>query len=264
MKKLILLKLGGSLITDKFKPLKFMKKRVLYVIDQISQIDLKRVKIIMGTGAGSYGHYFAQKYKVTQPIKTINQHFGVSVTHDSVVFLNHQIIELLLKKRIHAFSIHPASFMIANKKEVVTSFIEPILLGLNKDFIPVLFGDMIFDITYGSVVISTEKIFSTLAPQLIQSGYNSITIVHVGITNGIIDSNGKTIPVIQKDLFSNIESQIYKSDSIDVTGGMALKLKEAIKLTTQGIRTVIVNGINKYDLTQVLQGKSIPTATIIE
>ena len=56
---MILIKLGGSIITNKEKPLSARKK----TIDNLSK-SLKKIKepIIIVHGGGSYGHYWSVKY----------------------------------------------------------------------------------------------------------------------------------------------------------------------------------------------------------
>ena len=65
MKELVFLKLGGSLITDKMKPY----TPLLEVIDDLArqiaaslQTD-RNLRIVIGHGAGSFGHVAASEYK---------------------------------------------------------------------------------------------------------------------------------------------------------------------------------------------------------
>ena len=56
---MILIKLGGSIITNKEKPLSSRRKTINNIMKQIKKI--KEPKIIVH-GGGSYGHYWSVKY----------------------------------------------------------------------------------------------------------------------------------------------------------------------------------------------------------
>ena len=65
MKELVFLKLGGSLITDKMKPytplLEVMNDLALQIATSLqSQPNLR---LVIGHGAGSFGHVAASEYK---------------------------------------------------------------------------------------------------------------------------------------------------------------------------------------------------------
>jgi len=65
MKELVLLKLGGSLITDKTRPY----TPLLEVMDDLSQQIVTALRsqpdlrLVLGHGAGSFGHVAASEYK---------------------------------------------------------------------------------------------------------------------------------------------------------------------------------------------------------
>src|SRR3989344_5130080 len=70
MKKIILLKLGGSLITDKTKPYTARMKIVRNLAVQIKAALRKdsKLQFIIGNGSGSFAHYPAVKYKIRDGI----------------------------------------------------------------------------------------------------------------------------------------------------------------------------------------------------
>ena len=65
--ELILLKLGGSLLTDKDKPNSIRKDVVKSAIQQIINAD---EKIILIHGGGSFGHPLAKKYNISEGINS--------------------------------------------------------------------------------------------------------------------------------------------------------------------------------------------------
>lgn len=263
MKHLVFLKLGGSLITDKTKPSYFIRDNVENVAKQINKALIKKdFSLIIGTGTGSFGHYYAIKYLATEPIKTDLQHKGVCIIHDSVAFLNHLVITALINNNIHAFSVSPSSFISSNKSRITKYNKGIINKFLEKKFIPVLFGDMIIDSKYGAVVMSTEKLLSNLS-LLFKKEYESISIIHAGITDGVIDNAGKTVNRINVKNYNKVKRSIFKTQGFDVTGGMNHKLQIGMNLVKNGIKTIILNGLSSDALYKTLMGEQINTSTVI-
>jgi len=91
--EIILLKLGGSLLTDKNKPFSIREDVVRSVIQQI--IDANK-KIILIHGGGSFGHPLAKKYNISTGIDSSisNQILGLTETHQSMNKFNSRIINL--------------------------------------------------------------------------------------------------------------------------------------------------------------------------
>ena len=90
---MILIKLGGSIITNKEKPLSARRKTINNILKQIRKI--KEPKIIVH-GGGSYGHYWSVKYDMhTKPAKYDLK--GVSVVKNSMIALNKIILDMAVK-----------------------------------------------------------------------------------------------------------------------------------------------------------------------
>ena len=70
-KKLIIVKLGGSLITDKTKPFTARMEIIADLAQQIKEAldEDKNLSLIIGNGGGSFPHYPAVKYQMNDGIK---------------------------------------------------------------------------------------------------------------------------------------------------------------------------------------------------
>ena len=89
---MILIKLGGSIITDKQKPL----TPNISAINKIgAQLKKVREPIIIVHGGGSFGHYWSVRYGMhTKPAKYSKK--GVAVVKNSMVELNKIILDSFL------------------------------------------------------------------------------------------------------------------------------------------------------------------------
>lgn len=250
MKKLILLKLGGSLITDKTKPhtvqlntIKDLAHQIKKALDKDSDIQL-----VIGNGAGSYGHYPAEKYKMMEGITNEKQKMGFCIVQDAVGQLNRIIVKELLRAGVKAISIHPSSIIIAKNKKIRTFFLDPVLNLLSLGIVPVLYGDIVYDSIVGSTIFSTEQILGEIAQRFLKQGIHVVQFIHNGVTKGVLDAQGKVIPLIRTHRMSQLKKIFYATAGYDVTGGMFHKVQEAMKLARLGIQTLIINGNNDHDI----------------
>ena len=100
---MILIKLGGSIITNKEKPLSARRK----TIDNLTK-SLKKIKepIIIIHGGGSYGHYWSVKYDMHTKERKYDIR-GVSIIKNSMIELNKIILDSLLKNKSNPPSTKP-------------------------------------------------------------------------------------------------------------------------------------------------------------
>ena len=76
-----ILKLGGSVITDKTKECSFKKQVMDNLAKNIKKADKQ---IILIHGAGSFGHIQAKKYRLNEGYTSEGQIHGFSITHEIV------------------------------------------------------------------------------------------------------------------------------------------------------------------------------------
>ncbi len=260
MEKIVLLKLGGSLITDKTKPYTPKLNIIKQLAIQIKQAleEDKNLRLIIGNGGGSFPHYPAVKYKVSEGVKTEIQKEGMCKVQDAASRLNRIIVSNLLDQKINAFSYNPSSGIITENGKIKEVFFKPLIGLLELNIVPVLYGDIVYDEKLGCKILSTEVLLSEVCKFLLKKKYKVVRIIHNGLTPGVLDKNNKLIPVITKENFSKIKHVFYSSEGFDVTGGMLHKVQEALKLADLGVETLIINGVQEKDiLKNALLGKPV-------
>ena len=106
---IVILKLGGSVITTKSKPQTLNIRAIKNIAQIIREFDKP---IIIVHGAGSFGHYFAKRFRIsnkpTTSIKAIIQ------IRESMIKLNSSVIEIFNKYKINTLAFSPISMY--NKK----------------------------------------------------------------------------------------------------------------------------------------------------
>lgn len=247
MKNLVLVKLGGSVITDKSKPFTARPDVISRLGREIQRKYInKNTDLIIGHGGGSFPHESASKYKTN--LGNINKKSvkGFCLTADYAIQINRIVMSELLKLKINTVSFAPLSFMYENK-----IIIDHILKAFDLKILPVIYGDVALNKTTGFHISSTEMIFDNLLKKL-SKFYKKITIIYYTDTSGVYDSNGKTIPLITHKNFKEVQKYITGSKNTDVTGGMLLKVKESLRLVKKlDAEVYIMNGLSKGRVTKI-------------
>jgi isopentenyl phosphate kinase len=181
MKELAFLKLGGSLITDKMKPY----TPLLNVMDDLAlQITTSlqtqpNLRLVIGHGAGSFGHVAASEYKTRdgypQPSPlthrerdTTEENYwkGFAEVWYQASTLNRYIMEALHKAGLRTIALPPSASVIASDGQVAVWETTPIRMALAAGIVPVIFGDVVFDEVRGGTILSTENLFTFLVKAL--------------------------------------------------------------------------------------------------
>ena len=143
--KLTILKLGGSVVTKKSRPLTFNADSVRNLSKVIKKF---KEPLIIVHGAGSFGHYYAKRYRISNKPTKSTQH--VVKIRDSMQLLNQKIIKIFHANQVNTFSFSPTS-MYNNKKIPINETHESPLVMLIPLFflgIGALFAGFLFKETF--------------------------------------------------------------------------------------------------------------------
>jgi len=237
---MILIKLGGSIITNKEKPLSARRKTIDNILNQIKRI---REPKILVHGGGSYGHYWSVKYDMhTKPAKYDMR--GVSIVKNSMIDLNKIILDSSVKNRINAYCLPPTDFMNGNKpiKNKILTINEIAKSGLT----PVTYGDALWFGRKKSYILSGDVIMSTIGK-----------ILKPRLSIFILDVDGVYSNTKSKKLIHDFkkEKPIISKNKIDVTGGMTRKITEATNMSKSGLKVFFVNGNKPKRILDAVSGK---------
>ena len=235
---MFIVKLGGSVITDKNKENSFRKKNVQRLVNEIKKSNKK---IILVHGAGSFGHITAEKYQLNQGYKRKNQLRGLSLTHTNVRKLNLMVINNLQDAGIPAVSVPPFMIMKLNEHGIVSFDFEVFDNLLKLGFMPVTFGDVVLDQKLGFSICSGDLIVEALACH-----YKPERTVFVIDEDGLfssnpkVDKNARLLKHITIEGLNELKTTIDTHS--DVTGGMKGKINAIKNISNQGLSTILLNG----------------------
>jgi len=251
VKELSLVKLGGSLITDKSKP--FTERRE--VIDRLSReiFEARKesgIRVIVGHGGGSYPHKPASEYKTHEGIVSPDSWKGFSIVQNAAAMLNRIVTQSLIDAGERAVSIQPSVSCIAEGKRIVEWYTEPIEKMLGSGLLPVVYGDAGLDLKQGMCILSTEEVLGFLAKRL-----DGKRIIMCGKLDGVL-ADGKVVPEITQENYPDVREHLTGSDGIDVTGGMVHKIEQSLEFAKKGIVVEIINGEKPGFLKRSLLGET--------
>lgn len=259
--ELVLLKLGGSLITDKDTPytprldkLANLAKEIKTALD--STPDLK---LILGHGSGSFGHVAAKRHGTRDGVQTKEQWLGFTEVRLQAAELNRYVVTSLFDAGIPALPFPPSASMVSDKRKVTYHNVETVRRALGVDLLPVVQGDVAFDETLGGTILSTEDVFTFLVDQ-----FPTTRILLAGIEAGVwadFPARTKLVKQIQLSDYEAMRSGIKGSVSTDVTGGMKAKVEEMLSLIQKkpGLTVQIFSAEEPGFLTRALQGENVGT-----
>jgi isopentenyl phosphate kinase len=256
------LKLGGSVITDKEKKLTPNLSAIERLTKEISRANVS--PLVLVHGGGSFGHPVAEQYGLNKGYNDSSQIMGFSITHQAMTKLNKLIVGSLINHNIPAVEVQPSSCVVTKAGRIQTMEQRPMRKMLEMGFVPVLYGDTIFDSETGFDILSGDQIVSSLAINL-----NARRIV-VGVdVDGLYtgdpktDSGARLIWHVTLEELKNLEHQIEGSKVTDVTGGMLGKMFELKPAVEHGIQTMIVNATEPNRVYKALKGEKV-VGTVIE
>jgi isopentenyl phosphate kinase len=257
---LIILKLGGSVITKK----EATKPTVDY--DNLNRISKEIAassyeKLIIVHGAGSFGHPMAKKYAIGNASKNQEEFdrkkFGFCTIQNSVKKLNSIICDHLRRQKIFAVSIHPSSFVLTKNKRIYSANLDLIKKYLDLDFVPVIFGDVVLDLdeSIKMAVLSGDQIIKYLGENL-----KPQKVILGSDVDGIHTKDPKKYPDAKLlNVVTSLEELETTEDitSFDVTGGMVGKVHELLQLADSGIESEILDANKPNLIKKALNGEKV-------
>jgi len=272
MREAILVKLGGSLLTDKARAetprLPVIRRlgqeiaRAAAALSSSAGSGVGGVHLIVGHGSGSFGHVAAARYQLAGGITSPGQRPGISLTQERAAALHWQVVSELLAAGALPFSIAPSSVLVTTAGEPATFGDEPLLLALERGLLPVLYGDVVLDREQGVAICSTERLFTLLARRLPERGIAVRRALWLGETAGVWDAEGKTIPRLTRADFARMGGTIGAALGTDVTGGMHHRVETALALADLGITSQILDGREPGILERALAGEAVPGTVV--
>jgi isopentenyl phosphate kinase len=217
----VVLKLGGSVVTEKDEPETVDTSRLGSAADAVAESD---EDLVVVHGGGSFGHHHAAEYGVSTTDGT-HDPAGVGAIHGAMKRLNDAVVAALTERGVPAVPVHPFSAASRDAEGQLTLPTAQVRTLLGEGFVPVLHGDLVAHEGEGATVLSGDELVVELAP--------AVDADRVGVCStvpGVLDGDGEVVDRI--DAFEDVAAALGDSESTDVSGGMAGKVRALLALSS--------------------------------
>ncbi len=263
MADVILLKLGGSLITEKDRPRTARGEVIRRLAGEIAAARARMdERLLVGHGSGSFGHVAAKRAGLGEGPMAPEALAGVAATRVEAAELHRIVCGALTGAGLAPFSFPPGSFLVACAAVLEGPLPEGLPLAIAASLLPVVYGDAVLDTCWGGSIASTEAVFAFLAARLPEAGYPVRRAIWLGETDGLLDAAGRTIPVVDPAKWEEAAAAVWEPVGTDVTGGMRLRLATTAALAQRGIPSLLTNGTVPGLLERALLGEAVPGTVV--
>ncbi|HUF77391.1 MAG TPA: isopentenyl phosphate kinase, partial [Thermoanaerobaculia bacterium] len=260
-----LLKLGGSLITDKERPDTARREVIRRLAGEIAGAlrGPGALRLVLGHGSGSFGHTAAARLRLGAESQGEGGPEGVSRVQERAAALHRQVLDALLAEGASPFSVAPSSVLVAAGGLPVRCEAEPLLLALEGGLLPVVYGDVVMDRERGYAIASTEAVFLALAEELGRHGVRIARALWAGATDGVLGRGGERLEEVRADAAEAALAAAGGAAGTDVTGGMRHRLEAALELARRGVPSLVFDGGVPGRLAAALRGELAPGTRVV-
>ncbi len=269
MSEIVLLKLGGSIITDKTQAFTARTDVIERLAAEIKEALDERgddLQLIIGHGAGSFGHEVADKHQTHKGAVAADSWLGFAEVAAAAAELNNIMMKALREAGVPAIKFQPSASTRTRGEQLMYFETFPIKEVLRHGLVPVVYGDVSVDANQGMSIVSTEKLFDSLARELAPG-----RIVLAGQVAGVYEADplsnpeAEIIEDIDRTNWEEVEAMLGGSHGVDVTGGMFTKVREMYRLTVAmpPMQAMIMSAEEPGNLEAVLKGQMVSFGTLI-
>lgn len=263
--QIIILKFGGSIITEKMSTWPRIRKAVVQQLAKELKMFVRRfpqTKLILIHGAGSFGHPLVYRNKLLERPLTGPQLLGFTETICSMRHLTNLLTDIFVSVKLPVLPLQ-TSAVLYEKNNTMTLFnLHHLKQILDTGFIPLLNGDMGLTKKNQAAVVSADRLAVLLA-----KAFPFSRIIFATNVDGIFDKfppprNTQPLPFLsRKNLKRLLKKMKEQKNHYDITGEMTGKLRTILVLKKK--EAIIFNGQKPGNITKALTDNPIGTRLML-
>jgi len=262
-KPLIVLKLGGSALTDKKRIFTPREAEINRAAGQIARLR-NRFSLVVVHGAGSYGHIPVRQWGLESGFRSRRQIEGLAATKSKLLEWEEIFDRIFLKHKIPLIPFLASDFVVTRNGRISSADLRPVRNWLSIDCVPSTGGDIVSDLKNGFSILSGDQLAAYLSVELKAS-----RLIFGTDVDGIFSADPKHDP--HAHIISELTARTALhaaaragvSDAPDVTGGMAGKIIEATRAASNGIPIYFVNLTVGNRLANLGLNREVPCSKIV-
>ncbi|MBI5500450.1 MAG: isopentenyl phosphate kinase family protein [Deltaproteobacteria bacterium] len=255
----VLLKLGGSVITD--RAAEYPKVRSAALTRLAREIAAAHPdQLVVVHGAGSFGHPIVARTGIDKGVRDLRGRLAWAETQCWQNVLNVEIAATLGRAGLPAVPLQASAIAVMSGGRLRRLDLTVLRGLLDAGMIPVLYGTPAWDKAQGCSILSGDVLAPYIAHKL---GLDFV--VHATDVNGVYDADphadpeAATFPLVSRKTWPLVRRALRRSAMIDVTGGMLTKVGELVRWARRGVRGRIIDANVPDRLRDALRGKPVGT-----
>jgi isopentenyl phosphate kinase len=255
---MILVKLGGSVITDKTAYRTFREATVRRLAREMLTSDEEKVVV---HGAGSFGHIYAKEYALQSGLREDRQIEGVAKVMHDVRELDNLVLGAFNDEGLWCAPVPPGSSAIMNDGVLSRMDLWPFERFLKIGITPVTFGDVALDDQKGVSICSGDQLMMRLAEH-----FRPRKVIFCADVDGLFTADPNCDPeaTLIEEVDSDTLSTIPRTERcVDVTGSIYAKIEYMLQIAKHAGDCEIINGNAEGRLADVIADRPAVSSRII-
>lgn len=250
----VIVKLGGSVLTRKRESERARPK----VLERLARELLSaRVTVLLLHGAGSFGHPGAHRFGLARApandAESRRRTRGAAIVATEVRRLHLAVLQALLRAGGAPVSI-PLATTARNRSGQLEEFDPgPFERALAQGALPVSFGDVVPDETWGYSILSADTVAVELARR-----FRPPRVLFVSDVAGVLDRapgrKDRVIPEVTADV---VRALAATATARDVTGGIRAKAEAMLAIAGLGAEVGLISGLTDGALARAIRGETV-------
>ncbi|OPX58750.1 MAG: Isopentenyl phosphate kinase [Methanomassiliicoccales archaeon PtaB.Bin215] len=255
---MILVKLGGSVITDKGRYRTFDP-------DTTGRLALEIARsgedVVLVHGAGSFGHMLAKEHRLHLGVTEGSQLLGASMVMSDVRELDLEICRRMSANGLRAVPLPPASCASMRDGQLHRLDLDVFRSYLKLGMVPVTFGDVVRDEVRGLSICSGDQLMAALARE-----FRPSKVIFVTDVDGVFTADPTQDP--QAKLIGTVDQKVLDSlprteRNVDVTGSIFAKIRYMIDMASLTGECLVLNGKVPGRLEAAIRGEDVIASKVV-
>lgn len=255
---MILVKLGGSVITDKGRYRTFDPDTSGRLAKEIAKAGKD---VVLVHGAGSFGHMLAKEHRLHLGITERTQLHGASLVMSDVRELDLEVCRIMSSSGLAVVPLPPASCAAMRDGALERLDLDVFRAYLERGMVPVTFGDVVRDGTRGLSICSGDQLMAVLAAEFRPEKVIFVTDVDgVFTADPVIDPEAKLIRTVDTGV---LDSLPRTERNVDVTGSIYAKIRYMIGMASLTGECLVLNGKVPGRLEAAIRGEDVIASKVV-
>ena len=249
---MMLVKLGGSVITDKTSYCTFRDGVLSRLVDEIVAAGQE---LILVHGAGSFGHVLASEHRIQDGYTNDSQIPAAAKVMEDVRDLNLRVMRVLNDGGLPSASLPPSAVASLRWGKLDSLDVSMFRRYLDLGICPVTFGDVALDSERRFGICSGDQLMERLARE-----FRPQRVIFVSDIDGVYTADPASDP--DATLIETVDRETFDSlprtrRCADVTGSIFGKIETMMRIASWGGDAVVLNGNAPGRLEATLRGETV-------